>query len=348
MRSLRLIAFVSVFACRFVRAELPEASSVIQVAELNSSRPYFIPTHPRVTTTIRFPKEIGAPDGAVAVFTEDAAKQAGEYLVTWQQGDSYFTITPLKEARMANLNVPYQGETFVLYFYQAAEPLKAVASVNLVNSVAKDGINRAQGTANAAEAPVSEGTIDVARQTTSPEDRFLPATTARLVGFLDRLKLIHATPPGSSLAGLVKTMNVEVAIAHEELARGKKDLQGLPVMDGVAGEIPSGFNDAGLFQIVLLRAVRERRINCVGFICLIRNTSKQVLAFDVKSFGARAGAVYLSQRISDAMPILKPGEQAPAYFIVHPDRNAPLLAANDWRISVDLVSPRLNPGAAIA
>ena len=109
-----------------------------------------------------------------------------------------------------------------------------------------------------------------------------------------------------------------------------------------------GLNDAGWYQIALLRAVREPRLNCIGFICLVRNTSPHVLAFDVNSFGARAGAEYLPQRISDASPILKPGEQGPAYFVVQLRNNSPLLATNEWRISMDLVSPHLNPGAAVS
>jgi hypothetical protein len=323
------------------RAEPCDTSAVIQTAVLDAGRPYFVPTHPRVTTTIRFPKGIGAPDGAVTVFTEDAAHQPGEYLITWQQGDAYFTILPLKVAPMANLNVPFQGQTYVFYLYQVADQLRATASVNLVSQTAPT-LTRPANTPGAATTGASANPpAEVARLPAPPETPYVAATPARLVGFLDRLKLIHGTAFGPELGALSEAMGVQIAVAPEERR---------PTSSSVAGiaELASGLNDAGLYQIVLLRAVRDRRLNCLGFICLIRNTSKEVLAFDVNSFGARVGAEYLGQRISDATAILKPGEQAPAYFVVQPDRNTPLQAANAWRLSVELVSPRLNPGAGIA
>ncbi len=315
-------------------ADTPDASGVIQTVALDPMRPYFIPTHPRVTTTIRFPGEIGAPDGSIAVFTEDAGKQAGEYLVTWQQGDSYLTLTPLKEAPMANLNVPFQRHTYVLYFYQVVDPLKAVASVNLVAESERPAMASPAATNPSGPTPVT-------RQSTPPPDDFVAPSAARLVGLLDRLKVIHATPLGPALVGLATAMNVQIAINAEDRAVPES-------VDRAVTYIRTGTNDAGLYQIHLLRVVRDHRLNALGFVCLVRNTSDQELLFDVSSFGARAGAQYLVQRISDATPRLQPGEQAPAYFIVTPSRHAPLLATNDWRISVDLVRPRLNPGAVIA
>ncbi len=325
-------------------AEVPDMNGVIQTITLNTTRPYFIPTHPRVTTTIRFPDEIGAPDGSVVVFTEDAAKAGtAEYLVTWQAGDSYLTITPLKAAAMANLNVPYHGRTCVFYFYAVSDPLKAVASVNLVDNEATPAAKPPPQTA-----PSSAAAAAVTRETAPPETDFVATTPARLIGFLDRLKLLHAAALGPELAGLADAMHVEVAVSREELLAGRKDRSADALPLGVAGEISRGVTDDGLFQIVLLRAVRDRRLNCIGFVCLVRNTSDQELTFDVNSFGARAGAEYLAQRISDATPILKPSEQRPAYFIVQPGPHTPLDAVNDWRITLDLVAPRLNPGAAIA
>jgi hypothetical protein len=334
-------------------AEVVNPAAVIQTVELNAGRPYFVPTHPRVTTTVRFPQEIGAPDGAVSVFTEDAAKPVGEYLVTWQQGDAYFTLTPLKDARMANLNVPYQGRTYVFYFYPVAEPLAAIASVNLVSTASEAGPPAASPAlppgATMAPSPNSPSTPEFSRQMTPPADETAPATPARLLGMLDRLKLIHATPRGAALNALVRAMGVEIATTPEDTGGSEASATGRPA-DGrpAAAEIASGMNDAGLYQILLLRAVRDPRINCVGFICLLRNTSDRALAFDVNSFGARAGAEYLMQRVSDAPPILQPGAQCPAYFVIAPPRQVPLRAANEWKISADLVSPRTNPGAGIA
>lgn len=319
-------------------AEPPDTGNVVQTIALNAARPYFIPTHSRVTTTIRFPGEIGAPDGSVTAFTEDAGKQPSEYLVTWQQGDAYLTVTPLKDAAMANLNVPFAGQTYVLYFYQVTDPLKAVAALNLV----ADGSDSQGATASSAVRTSARRPPEIVRQSMPPPNQSAPITPARLIGMLDRLKLVHATPAGPALVALATAMNVQVAINGDERA-----LPNEAAADAVV-HIHTNANNSGLYQILLLRAVRDRRLNCIGFVCLLRNTSDQELVFDVSSFGARAGAEYLVQRVSDAQPVLKPGEQVPAYFVVVPSANAPLLAGNDWRLSVDLVRPRLNPGAAIA
>lgn len=325
-----------------------DTSGVIRTIRLDAQHPYFVPTHPRVTTTLRFPGPIDAPDGAVREFTEDAARDDAEYLVSWQPGDAYFTITALARAGLANLNVPYRGCTYVFYFYPVTDQLKAAACVNLGPPLPGGAVSPAAapaGRATPSERP-SPDTPPISRKAAAPPSGFLPVTPARLIGFLDRLKLIHATRPGPALAQLTRAMGLEVAGTREELGETASSGVGLP--EGLSGLIDTGLNDAGLFQVILLRAVRDPRLNSVGFICLIRNASDHVLTFDINSFGARAGGMYLLQRISDAVPLLRPGEQAPAYFVVTPSRNDPLLASNDWRISVDLVRPRLNPGASIA
>jgi len=86
-------------------------------------QPLFVPTHPRVTTTIRFPGEIGVSDGqgfhrrSAKEITAGNGRLTSEYHIQWTQGDSYFTVVPLAGAGTRNLNVPYQGNTYVLYFY---------------------------------------------------------------------------------------------------------------------------------------------------------------------------------------------------------------------------------------
>ena len=121
----------------------PAGSGVIQVVALDATRPLFVPTHPRVTTTIRFPGEIGVSDGQG--FTEDPAKEitagngrlTSEYHIQWTQGDAYFTVVPLASAGTRNLNVPYQGNTYVLYFYPVEKQFQAVALLNLVEGEAE-------------------------------------------------------------------------------------------------------------------------------------------------------------------------------------------------------------------
>lgn len=335
MKPIAIVSALLILAALTHAAET-EAGGVIQTVPLEAGRAYFIPTHARVTTTIRFPGAIGNPDGAVGIFTEDATKQTAEYLVTWQVGDPYFTIAPLDAAQMANLNVPYEGRTYVFYFFPVADPLKAVAAVSL------------SGTQGAPELPIAKSGApapnSIRRAPSPPVSDVIDATPARLVGLLDRLKLVHATPRGEALVQLARAMQIQIA-----LGLGASDLpSGAGPSPAVSNAADFHVTDTALFQIHLLRVIRDPRLNCLGFICLVRNTSRDVLAFDPRSFAARAGAQYLPQRVVDAASILKPGEQAPAYFVAQPARATPLSPDNDWRISVDLVSPCLNPGAVIA
>jgi len=332
-------------------------SGVIQVVALDATKPLFVPTHPRVTTTIRFPAEIGVSDGQG--FTEDPAREitagngqlTSEYHIQWTPGDSYFTVVPLPGAGTRNLNVPYQGNTYVLYFYRVEKQFQAVALLNLVEGDAgsKRGIkDPGAGQSGGGEATaVTSSTVK--RFTTLPASPYVPITPARLLGFMDRLKLIHATSPGPELAGLAQAMDVDVAFSRAELAaRPPADPHAAPDLVGVAGVIPGEITDNGLFQCVLLRAVRDNKLNCVGFILLLRNLTDQAIAFDVASFAARSGAANLGQILSDAPAILAPHEEKEAYFIVRLERSNPMRAGNAWKITVDLLSPRLNPGAAIA
>ncbi len=321
------------------QASISEAQSVasaagfIQSAVLDSSRPFFIPTHPRVTTTIRFPSAIGAPDGRG--FTEDEAKQPGEYLVSWSPGDPHFTLTPLRNAGPLNLNVPYQGSTYVLYFYPVEKQFEAVASLNL----SPPGASTAQDAA-------PEMITPIVRSATPPVSLSPTASPARMLGLLDRLKLVASQPPGEHLAELVSALSVEVAACLPAPVKGDSKAPPPLLPGGISAWLPDTKTDCGLFELRLLRTLRDARLNSIGFALLIRNRSNQPIALDLSSFAARTGPHYLPQFISDAPAILVAGEEREAFFAVKCPPSAPLLASNEWRLSVDLISPLINPGAA--
>jgi len=325
----------------------PAGSGIIQTITLDPTKPLFVPTHARVTTTIRFPSEIGVIDGQG--ITEDPMKEiadhgrlTSEYHVAWTKEDSFFTVIPLDGAGTRNLNVTYGGNTYVFYLYPVEKQFQAVALLNLTGGE-KDTEQggRLPGTA---EASASEATA-VKRLPAPPVSPYVAITPARLLGFMDRLKMIHAIQPGAELAGVSQAMNVDVAISRAELDSSPKAAANTI---GIAGVIPNGVTDNGLFQCVLLRVVRDNRLNCLGFVLLLRNLSDQAIAFDVASFAARCGAARLGQVLSDAPAILAPQETKEAYFIAQLERTNPMRASNSWKITVDLLSPMLNPGAAIA
>ncbi|MFA5264388.1 MAG: hypothetical protein WC378_11220, partial [Opitutaceae bacterium] len=306
-------------------APIVAATGFIQTAALDSSRPFFIPTHPRVTTTIRFPSAIGAPDGRG--FTEDELKQPGEYLVSWSPGDPHFTLTPLRNAGPLNLNVPYQGSTYVLYFYPVEQQFQAVASLNLAPPSADPGRESAGG----ATAPIVRSTAPAAAP-------FKTASPARMLGIIDRLKLVGSLAPGARLAELVSQLDAEVALSPPQSSDISNNAPPAVLPAGVSAWLPRSSTDCGIFEIRLLRTLRDRRLNVIGFALLIRNRSTQAIALDPSSFAARAGSLTLSQFVSDAPAILTAGEEREAFFAVKCPAGAPLLASNEWRVSVDLIS----------
>lgn len=284
----------------------PGASGIVQVAELDAARPLFVPTHPRVATTIRFPGPIGAPEGRG--FTEDEQRSSGEYLIAWSQGDSHLTLTPFEGAGPSNLNVPYQGTTYVLYFYPAASQFQAVASLSLA---APPGGGRPSGHSHP---ELGTGAVH----------RGLPA---QWLGLVDRLKLLRAAAPGSSMERIATAFGLEC-----------RDLE--PTSESWPGV-------RGLFRTKVLRVVRDVEAKCLGFAVRIENTSGGELTFDVASFSARAGGIRLPQLLSDAPATLARGGTTEAFFVAAYPADHPPTTDNHWLVSVALSGPRINPVAAV-
>lgn len=298
-----------------------EFSGAIQNAALDPAQPLFVPTHPRVTTTVCFPSSIGAPDGRG--FTEDEQKQAGEYLVSWTRGDAYFTLTPLAGAGALNLNVPYKGRIFVLYFYPVERQAAALACLNL-----------SEGAAD------SKGGGPVVRSEKAPPPEAAPVSPAQTLGLIDRIKLLRAAAKGGSGAGIAKSFGLSVVVNPRLFSEEEAKISGFGALAA------SGSLDFGLFAVDVLLAARDEKKSSLGFCVRLSNKCQEEVFFDVASFSARAGSLYLPQFLSDAPPSLKPGESREAYFVVRePTRNPPTLA-DDWRVAVDLLKPRLAPGAA--
>jgi hypothetical protein len=322
------------------------AHAVRRVA-INPLQPEFIPVHPRVATTIRFPATIGDPTGAGFLDAEEIQKASaegkpvqsnGEYVITFLQGDNFFTVRPLPKAGMMNLNVPCEGATIVLYFMPVESPADAIASLEFV---VKGGSTTAPakvaGTSDAeskSEARVGEDRI--IKTDTRPAPTYETATPARINGLLGKLKLVHASRPGEELDEISQALGLQVSISSAE-------------GEGVHG-ISRPLTDCGQYQVILLRAVRDPHIDSVGFIFLMRNTSDHELVFDLRSLSARAGAALYTARAVEAPASLKPGQVMPGYFVVVGNGNGSaghLLSNNDWHLSIQLVGEKNEPAGAL-
>ncbi|PTY05264.1 hypothetical protein DB347_17525 [Opitutaceae bacterium EW11] len=330
-------------------AEKPVGADVVRRVEIDPATPVFIPVHPRIATTVSFPRPIGEPMGTGFVEAEAFQKAMsegktvggrGEYLITFSQGDAFFTVQPMQQSELLNLNVPFEGETVVLFFYLVEQPLAAVASLNFIDKpVSRVGKNGPAGTLKNPGASGERGgdvsrpvVTGILRSETAPAPSSLPASPARLEGLLRKLKLVHAAHAGSELDDLASALKLNVAISAAE------DPQSL--------EIPHPVNRSALFELVILRAARDSALDSVGFVTLFRNTSEKEIVFDLRTLSVRCGAALYTARVIDAPASLRPGEVLPGYFVIvgaDDGRPAHLLPGNDWRVSVDLVSPGSSP-----
>lgn len=323
-------------------ADAPSSlGAVVKRVEINPAQPVFVPVHPRIATTIRFPRPIGQPMGT-GFIESDVLQSAqaegravggrGEYVITYAQGDAFFTVQPMQRSELLNLNVPYEGTILVLFFYPVEQPLCALASLSFEEP------SRAVGRAgrDAAEAPAAQrstGIDGIQRVDTAPTRTGAAASPARLAGFLRKLKLVHAARRGPELDDLASAMKLRVAVSAAE--------------DTASAEIPHPVTRTDAFELILLRAVRDPEIDAVGFVVLFRNTSPRDLVFDLRTLSARCGAALYTARVVDAPASLKPGEILPGYFVIvgsEDDRPGHLSPDNDWRLSV----ARLETPAAAA
>jgi hypothetical protein len=335
------------------------AARVIKRAEIDPAIPVFVPVHPRIATTISFPKPIGEPVGTGFVDSEAANSESGaaapgrgkgDYVIAYVQGDPGFTVQPSAQSELLNLNVPYEGRTIVLYFYLVESPLEAVASLVFAERGGGPATSplpsdsaadiSSPGTAGGGPRPAiyglpAGGRPDSASDAASPPtriqraetrliERFRTPTPARLEGFLRKLRAIHAARLGSELDDLAAAMRLSVAVSTAELPDD-------------AAAIPRALNAGEGHQLILLRVARDPALDAVGFVVLFRNTTQRGITLDLRTLSARCGGGLYTAQVVDGPVRLGPGELKPGYFVIvgtGDGRPGHLLANNDWRLSV--------------
>jgi hypothetical protein len=307
------------FARSQVRADALAWPKAIRNAELSTTQPFFLPLHPRVTTTIRLPTPLTQEPAGDGFWVErDGASVPPsnvEYVLAWERGDTRMDIKALPNASLRNLNLSLDSRTYVLVCFPVNAPLDVSAAINFKFSETSGLVTDGKTENDPAADQFSAGST-VERFTDEPLSSYENAGPARWIGFMDRLHLLHAAPAGN-LESLVRSMpKVSVYSPYSE-------------------------RDHGLFTSTLLRVARDDRFDLVGFIFLLKNTSARRITFDVTSCAARAGAMFFPQLTAELTPSLEPGGVAPGYFIIEGGgkKNAPLKAHNDWRLSFALLDP---------
>lgn len=269
-------------------------AGMIQVAALDAGKPLFIPTHPRVTTTLRFPGPIGSPEGRG--FTEDEGKMPGEYLVSWTRGESHLTVTPLAGAGPLNLNVPYAGETYVLYFYPVERQFQALACLRL----GVDKAEQAKGLQTRRAGPANR-----------PDDR-------QCMALMDKLRLLRVMASGKSRTGLAAEMGLEVHMPTKGNAVGST---GAP-------------EKSGQVECTITLAVRAPETGLYAFAVHVRNTGTTAVAPGPGACRVHTGALQLRERLRELPAIIAAGEGVELLLVAEGDPLEPAAVTNDWNVSL--------------
>jgi hypothetical protein len=266
---------------------------------LDPAMPLFVPTHPRVTTTLRFPGAIGAPEGRG--FTEDEAKSPGEYLVAWTRGDTHLTVTPLAGAAALNLNIPYEGNTYVVYFYPVERQFQALASLRFL----KSGTETVTAKLRRPGGPSTQS---------GRPDTIEPVL---LLGLLDKIKLLRAVTPGDAQQRLAATLGLELHCPERPPAGEARESK--------AGESP---------VCEITHVARDPSLGALAFVLRLRNPSERAEILTGAEMAVFCGSSRFYGRLLDAPDLLAPKEEAEAFVLIQQAPLLPLRAANTWQASL--------------
>lgn len=253
-----------------------------------------VPTHPKVTTTVSFPQVIGSPDGAG--FTVSPSQVKGEFLISWSPGNTYFSITPLSQTSRRNLNVPFDGKIYSFEFFPSSE-FQAALQIIMRDS------------------PKLGKNIKIKRKTTPPKPQFQPASSPRIVGVLDTLKMLLQLDDNRLAATLEKMPYIEYVVNRDITS-----------------------TDYGSYNLSLIASVRNNKFDTIAFAVRIENTSNEKLQIDPESWSARVGDRVFYQVTSDSISELDAKNETIIYFaIIGTPEGSPnfISADNPWIISVD-------------
>jgi hypothetical protein len=116
----------------------------------------------------------------------------------------------------------------------------------------------------------------------------------------------------------------------------------LRTLRGLTAATLSSAVRCGPVRLDALLAVREERLDLVGFALLLTNEGPEAARIDTTSFAARAGGLLVRQALADSPSVLRPGETLPAWFVIQGDgrgRPGRLAPDNLWTLTVEVLPP---------
>lgn len=265
---------------------------------LDATTPLYIPVHHQISLGVKFPGPIQAPAGIA--FSPNLAEQEGDYELIWRPGDSHFFVNAIENAQTSNILIPYEDSIYTIFCYPVTDPLDALSSLTLMKEPPRPR----------SEEPIIKTTPS---EVISRKPRYKKASIARQTGFLDMLKLIHAS-------------------SEAELNSYKSTLKGLTIGHS-SDEWLLGDGDV---KLTMVRSVRNDIIDSLGFILTIENTSKTQVFIDPDSFSIRVGAANYRPSIVEAPDMLEANTAQSLYVIIKGNgRDGPgnLAEDNKWIVT---------------
>jgi len=280
----------------------PLCAQLIEQRYLRADEPISVPVSPYTTTTLNFPGELDGISGAG--FTADYEKKKGDYLLEYAPGASHLSIIPLgEEVPPRNLNIIYQGKTFVFVPFIAKKARDSWVALNLLSRPKKKMDSRGN------KRPLSKLKV-------KPASQFEKASPARLVGLMDSTKLISATRPEEQQQLLELMPHIE------------------------ANLMPNQRMHYGSYAISIDKVIRHNKIDALCFEVSIKNLGAREFLINPESFTVRAGASVYAQVLSDVEPSIEPQSSVKGYFIIigngagKPNWLSP---NNSFQVSLDVI-----------
>lgn len=254
---LRFCFLLGVLEAASLRADTNLSSKVLRTP-LNQNEPAIVRVGMKGVTTLEFPARIEALDGFG--FSANPLPDGPDlFQISFSKGTNFLSLKAVRPNVEGNLSVVLGNRVYCLYCKEVADPNFAV--------IFEDGSGRL-----ASGAP-------------SPQPK--PATPARLLGFLDKVKGY----PALKVSAAEMYQNLDVA------------------------EPNAAFDFDGI-NVLLRRVMRDDALDSVGFELELKNGSDKDFFYDPEGFSVRVKEEVYPQSISDAGGLVPPGKTQAAYFVV--------------------------------
>jgi hypothetical protein len=242
------------------KKEIDLSKKVIRMG-LNQNEPALVKVGLQGITTLQFPAKIEAIDGYG--FAQQPNPETDEFQLSYNKGTNFFSLKALRPGVQANLTVVIGEKVYCLFCEEDGDP-----SFLVIFGAGDKG--RFVASAEAEPTPVNK-----------------VVSTARLLGFLDKLKgypTLKTAAPDSVASLSVAEPNKTAAVDQ--------------------------------IETVIKRVIRDDSLDSVGFEVQLNNRGKEDYYFDPEGLAVRVGQEKYEQSISDAGGIVPAGTSVPAFFAI--------------------------------